>query len=32
MSRAIFRIWIKDQGNTDLFVLSQVVKASPSIR
>ena len=28
MSRAIFKIWIKDQENTDLFVLSQVVKVS----
>ena len=31
MPRAIFKIWIKDYENTELFVLSQVIKASPSL-
>ena len=31
MSRAIFKIWIKDHGNTDLPVVLQVIKASPSL-
>ena len=31
MARAIFKIWIKDHEKTDLFVLLQVIKASPSL-
>ena len=31
MSPAIFKIWIRDNEKTDLFVLLQVIKASPSL-
>ena len=31
MSHAIFKIWTKDYENTDLSVLLQVTKASPSL-
>ena len=31
MLRAIFEIRMKDHENTDLFVLLQVIKASPSV-
>ena len=31
MSRAIFKIRIKDHENTDLFALLQVIKASTSL-
>ena len=31
MSRAIFKIWIKDHESKGLFVLLQVIKASPSL-